>query len=61
MNKSNIVNVVNAFCPKYSYGVTLLPYIVTHNIEKKNGQRRCKYLVLGMDTSYFVKQSTVIL
>ena len=28
---------------------------------EKKGQRRCKYLVLGRDTSYFVKANTLIL
>jgi len=36
MNKSYIVNVVNAFCSKDSYGVPLLPYIVTHNKKMAN-------------------------
>ena len=28
---------------------------------KKNGQRRCKYLVLGRDRTYFVKKNLLIL
>ena len=28
---------------------------------KRNGQRRCKYLMLGRDRSYFIKKTTLIL